>query len=70
MHSPQWMHSIWKGEVRMSMPMWQTRTHFLHSMHSSGFVAVVHQQRVAVAQHALQISVGAHGGAEALAEQE
>ena len=67
--SAQWMHSIWNGDLRMSMPMGQTRTHFLHSMHCVGLVAVVDQQRVAVAEHALQIAVGADGGAEALAHE-
>ena len=34
MHSAQWMHSIWNGDFRMSIPMGQTRTQRLHSMQS------------------------------------
>ena len=69
MQSAQCTHSIWKGDLRMSISMGQTRTHFLHSIQVVGLVTIMHQQRIPIAQHALQIAVGANGSAEAQAEQ-
>jgi hypothetical protein len=61
------MHSIWKGELRMSMPIGQTRNALLAVDAVVGGVLILDQERAIVGEQTLEVAVRAHRGAELLA---